>query len=98
MDESEKQQFQEDLAKTFFLSIVKDLGEIEDTLTEFEVKQLIRKAISNSPHLDVEWGDSDRFGNSTLLVKYESNLLVIEASPLIQTIKILWNEYRTGNS
>ncbi|MCW7470466.1 hypothetical protein [Leptospira kanakyensis] len=95
MDREQMETFREDLAKTFFLSILKDLSEIGEPLSDYEVKVLIQKALSNSSDLQVEWGDMDRFGNSTLLVKYESNLLLIEASPLISTIRILWNEYQS---
>ncbi|MCW7481556.1 hypothetical protein [Leptospira kanakyensis] len=95
MDGEQMETFREELAKTFFLSILKDLSEIGEPLSDYEVKVLIQKALSNSSDLQVEWGDMDRFGNSTLLVKYESNLLLIEASPLISTIRILWNEYQS---
>ncbi|MCT8332788.1 hypothetical protein NUH30_03805 [Leptospira sp. 85282-16] len=94
MDQEPLEAFKEELAKTFFFSILSDLSEIGETLSDFEVKLLIKKALSHSPHLQVEWGEMDRFGNNTLLVKYESNLLVIEVSPLISTIRILWNEYK----
>lgn len=95
MDQEQLEAFQEELAKTFFFSILKDLSEIGETLNDFEVKVLIQKALAHSPDLQVEWGDMDRFGNSTLLVKYQSNLLLIEASPLINAIRILWNEYKS---
>ncbi|PJZ45888.1 hypothetical protein [Leptospira brenneri] len=95
MDQEELEAFKEELAKTFFLSILKDLSEIGEALSDFEIKVLIQKALSHSSDLQVEWGEKDRFGNSTLLVKYQSNLLLIEASPLISTIRILWNEYKS---
>lgn len=95
MDQEQLEAFREELTKTFFFSILKDLSEIGETLTDFEVKVLIQNALSHSPDLQVEWGEMDRFGNSTLLVKYESNLLVIEVSPLINAIRILWNEYKS---
>ncbi|MCW7492796.1 hypothetical protein ND861_07275 [Leptospira sp. 2 VSF19] len=95
MDEEKMEAFRKELTKTFFLSILKDLSEIGEPLSDFEVKVLIQKALAHSPDLQVEWGEMDRFGNSTLLVKYESNLLLIEASQLISTIRILWNEYKS---
>lgn len=98
MDEVQLEAFKEELTKTFFYSILSDLSEIGETLSDFEVKLLIKKALAHSPDLQVEWGEVDRFGNNTLLVKYESNLLVIEVSPLINTIRILWNEYKSRES
>lgn len=95
MDPEERTKLTEEIAKTFFLSILEDLSSIEESLDDFEVKQLILKALAKNPNLDVEWGEMDRFGKSTLLVKYENSLLLIEASPLISTIRVLWNEYRS---
>lgn len=94
MTESELEEFQKGLTKTFFLSILKDLGEIDDTLSDYEVKVLIQKALTHHPELQVEWGEMERFGQNTLLVKYQNNLLMIEVSPLISAIRVLWNEYK----
>jgi hypothetical protein len=98
MDPEERTKLTEEIAKTFFLSILEDLSSIEESLDDFEVKQLILKALAKNPNLDVEWGEMDRFGKSTLLVKYENSLLLIEASPLISTIRVLWNEYRSKHN
>ncbi|GBF41106.1 hypothetical protein LPTSP2_03770 [Leptospira ellinghausenii] len=98
MNEEESAEFQRELAKTFFLSILKDLGEIDETLSDFEVKVLIQKALTHHPKLQVEWGEMDRFGQNTLLVKYQNNLLLIEVSPLINAIRILWNEYKNTST
>ncbi|TGN17981.1 hypothetical protein [Leptospira idonii] len=97
MNESEMKVWQEELAKTFFLSILQDLSQVEEHLSDFEVKQLILSGLKRIPDMEVEWGESDRFGKSTLLLKVKSNLLVIEATPLIHTIRILWNEYKSKN-
>ncbi|MCU0823749.1 MAG: hypothetical protein MUF77_03820 [Leptospira sp.] len=93
MDDSKRAELKEEIATIFFLSILEDLSSVEEHLSDFEVKQLILRALEKNPNLDVEWGEMDRFGRSTLLVKYQDNLLLIEASPLINTIRILWNEY-----
>ncbi|MCZ8341936.1 MAG: hypothetical protein O9301_02810 [Leptospira sp.] len=93
MDDEKRAELKEEIAKIFFLSILEDLSSVEEHLSDFEVKQLILRALEKNPNLDVEWGEMDRFGRSTLLVKYQENLLLIEASPLINTIRILWNEY-----
>lgn len=88
---------QDEIAKTFFLSILSDLSEVQETLTDFEVKQLILGGLKKIPGMEVEWGEMDRFGKSTLLIKQNSNLLVIEATPLISTIRVLWNDYQSKN-
>ncbi|MGV3665319.1 MAG: hypothetical protein ACO1NV_04255 [Leptospira bouyouniensis] len=98
MTEEESAEFQRELAKTFFLSILKDLGEIDESLSDYEIKVLIQRALSHHPTLQVEWGQMDRFGQNTLLVRYQNNLLLIEVSPLINTIRILWNEYKNTNA
>lgn len=98
MTEEESAEFQRELAKTFFLSILKDLGEIDESLSDYEIKVLIQRALSHHPTLQVEWGEMDRFGQNTLLVRYQNNLLLIEVSPLINTIRILWNEYKNTNA
>lgn len=98
MTEEESAEFQRELAKTFFLSILKDLGEIDESLSDYEIKVLIQKALSHHPTLQVEWGQMDRFGQNTLLVRFQNNLLLIEVSPLINTIRILWNEYKNTNA
>ncbi|MCZ8156223.1 MAG: hypothetical protein O9264_08915 [Leptospira sp.] len=89
--------WRDEIAKTFFLSILSDLSAVEETLTDFEVKQLILGGLKKIPNMDVEWGEMDRFGKSTLLIKQDSNLLVIEATPLINTIRVLWNDYQSKN-
>jgi hypothetical protein len=95
MDDAQK--WQDELAKTFFLSILSDLSTVEETLTDFEVKQLILGGLKKIPNMDVEWGEMDRFGKSTLLIKQNNNLLVVEATPLINTIRFLWNDYQENN-
>jgi len=91
-------EWQEEIAKTFFLSTLYDLSKIQDKLSDFEVKQIILSGMQKIPDMDVEWGETDRFGKSTLLLKYKSNLLVIEATPLINTIRILWNEFQSSET
>mgnify|MGYP001569443513 CR=1 FL=1 len=86
-----------EIAKTFFLSILSDLSSVEEELSDFEVKQLILGGLKKIPSMDVEWGEADRFGKSTLLIKKDANLLVIEATPLINTIRVLWNDYQNKN-
>ncbi|XDD47850.1 hypothetical protein AB3N60_07180 [Leptospira sp. WS39.C2] len=98
MNDEESEVFQRELTKTFFLSILKDLGEIDETLSDYEVKVLIQKALTNHPELQVEWGDMERFGQNTLLVKYQDSLLLIEVSPLINAIRVLWNEYKNTST
>jgi|GEM_PF-1886496 hypothetical protein len=95
MDSNEE--WQNELAKTFFLSILSDLSEVRETLTDFEVKQLILGGLKKIPGMEVEWGEMDRFGKSTLLIKQNSSLLVVEATPLINTIRVLWNDYQSKN-
>ncbi|EOQ90402.1 hypothetical protein LEP1GSC202_3744 [Leptospira yanagawae serovar Saopaulo str. Sao Paulo = ATCC 700523] len=98
MTDEELEEFQKGLTKTFFLSILQDLGEIEDTISDYEVKALIQKALTHHPELQVEWGEMDRFGQNTLLVRYQNNLLLIEVSPLINAIRVLWNEYKNQST
>lgn len=83
-----------EIDKTFYLSLLNELREIEDELSDFEVKQLIFKCLSLVPGISVEWGDSEQFGPTTLLLRKQNTLLVIEASPLVYTIRILWNDYQ----
>ncbi len=83
-----------EIEKTFYLSLLDELRGIEDELSDFEVKQLIGKSLSLVPGIKVEWGNSEQFGPTTLLLKKEDTLLVIEASPLVYTIRILWNDYQ----
>lgn len=98
MNEEESLVLQKKISEIFFLSLLKDLGEIDETLSDFEVKVLIQKALAHHPELQVEWGEMDRFGQNTLLVKYQNNLLLIEVSPLISAIRVLWNEYKNTST
>lgn len=82
-----------ELTKTLFHSILEDLERIEDPLSEFEIKLMVQKAIRYLPDWQAEWGEVDRFGKNTLLLKYKENILVVEATPVIQAIQILWNNY-----
>ncbi len=97
MSSDSETNWQNEIAKTFFLSILSDLSTVEESLSDFEVKQLILSGLKKIPGMEVEWGEMDRFGKSTLLIKQDSNLLVVEASPLIATIRILWNDYQSKN-
>jgi hypothetical protein len=91
------EEWKNELAKTFFLSILNDLSVVEEELSDFEVKQLILSGLSKIPGMEVEWGEMDRFGKSTLLIKQDKSLLVVEATPLIGTIRLLWNDYQAKN-
>lgn len=88
-DDEWKQEF----ASVFFHSILTDLALIEDDLSDFEIKQLVLRALQKVPEMDVEWGEADRFGKSTLLIKKGQSLLVVESTALINTIRVLWSEY-----
>jgi len=81
----------EELGKIFYLALLEELQYIDEELSDFEMKRLIQKALEPVPGLRIEWADT-KLGKNTLLVQKEKTLLIIESSPLVHTLRILWNE------
>lgn len=82
-----------ELTKLFFHSIMAELSNLQEEIGDYTAKDIAFKALDSIPDLSVEWGDSKAYGRNRVLLSYQNKIAVLDLTPVIQALKLVWNTF-----
>ncbi len=88
----------EDLSKIFFHSIMSELSELQEEIGYYSSKEIIFRSLNRIPSVKIEWGDQRIYGRNRVLMAYKDKIAVLDLTPVIQALKLVWNTYITSQN
>lgn len=82
-----------ELSKIFFHRIMAELSQLKEEIGDFTAKDIVFKALDTVPDLELEWADPKLYGKNKLLITTKNKVAVLDVTPVIQAIKLVWNTY-----
>ena len=84
---------EESIRKLIYDSLATELPKIEGEICNYDIKQIIfdmtKKIISD----DIDWADSEKFGKNKMLIYHKKKVLQLDTTELIESIRVLHQDY-----
>ena len=88
----------EEITKTFFHSIMSELSSLQEEIGDYTAKEILFRSLDRLPNVKVEWGDSRIYGRNRALMAYKDKIAVLDLTPVVQALKLVWNTYYSSQT
>ena len=82
-----------ELTRLFYHAIMTELSSLKEEIGDYTAKEIVFNALDRIPEVKVEWGNNQVYGRNRILLGYADKIAVLDITPIMQSIKLVWNTY-----
>ncbi|HMV43849.1 MAG TPA: hypothetical protein PK079_15415 [Leptospiraceae bacterium] len=84
---------EESIRKSIYDSLATELPKIEGEICNYDIKQIILDMAKKIIPYEIEWADAEKFGKNKMLIFHKNKVLQVDATELIESIRVLHQDY-----
>jgi hypothetical protein len=83
----------DEMSRLFYHSMMQELSVLREEIGDYTAKDIIYRSLGKLPGVHLEWGNPQHYGRNRILLSYLDKAAVLDTTPIIQAIKLVWNTY-----